>query len=93
MLRLVIASLVYIILDNEYFRSIVSDKCTNGEVRLASGGVSNGRVEVCYEGVWGSVCGQGFDHTDAYVVCKELGRGVSGNTLDITLQLITFFLF
>lgn len=39
---------------------------------------TEGRLEVCYKGVWGSVCGTGFDVTDAYVACKELGLGISG---------------
>ena len=34
-----------------------------------------GRVEVCHSNVWGSICGDGFDLSDAYVVCKELGLG------------------
>ena len=37
-----------------------------------------GRVEVCANNIWGSICGDGFDFTDAYVVCKELGLGESG---------------
>lgn len=51
-------------------------------MRLVNG-TSNqaGRLEVCTNGIWGSVCGTGFDVTDAYVVCKELGLGVSGNNM------------
>ena len=36
-----------------------------------------GRVEVCHSNIWGSICGDGFDLSDAYVVCKELGLGTS----------------
>jgi deleted-in-malignant-brain-tumors protein 1 len=28
---------------------------------------------VCVNGVWGSICDNGWDKTDAYVVCKQLG--------------------
>lgn len=53
--------------------------CNEGDVRLKDGSISQeGRVEVCHNNVWGSVCGQGFDFTDAYVVCKELNLGVAG---------------
>ena len=37
-----------------------------------------GRIEVCADNIWGSICSDGFDKTDAYVVCKELDLGESG---------------
>ena len=49
------------------------DSCTNGAVRLVGGGVSNeGAVEVCVNGVWSGVCGEGWDDKDAEVICKQL---------------------
>ena len=48
-------------------------------MRLVEGSSSNeGRVEVYYNGEWGSVCNSGWDDTDAGVVCRELGMGSSG---------------
>ena len=47
--------------------------CTNGAVRLADGIIDQeGRVEVCVEGVWGSICDSGWDKTDAHVICQQL---------------------
>ena len=46
------------------------------EVRLLNpNGGSNigGRVEVNYEGAWGTVCGNGWDASDGEVVCRMLG--------------------
>ena len=35
--------------------------------------VSSGRLEVFLEGVWGSVCSDGFSSTEAAVACDQMG--------------------
>ena len=55
--------------------------CVDGDVRLIphnSYTALNGRVEVCVNGTWGTICSDFFDDKDASVVCKQLGYSPYG---------------
>ena len=49
-------------------------ECEEGSVRLVDGIIEQeGRLEVCVNEVWGNICDDGWDKTDAYVICQQLG--------------------
>ena len=54
-----------------------------------------GRVEVCINGVWGSVCSNGWDDTDAYVTCKYLGYGQASEhpTFPFLMMVMLYLMF
>ena len=62
--------------------SSVGISCNNGDIRLASGSAENeGRVEVCYNDQWGTVCDNSWSSIDARVVCRQLGYPAPGELL------------
>ena len=53
--------------------------CTNGQLRLAGGNIANeGRVEICMDTLWGTVCDNSWGSADAAVVCRQLGYSAQG---------------
>ena len=53
--------------------------CDSGSLRLIGGtSVAEGRVEVCDESRWLTVCDDNWDDTDATVVCRQLGYSTNG---------------
>ena len=61
----------------------IRETCYDGEIRLRGGfDVNQGRVEICFNGVWGTVCDdRGWTdggRSNAGVVCRQLGLETRG---------------
>ena len=62
----------------------VGSTCTYGDVRLVDGGSQyEGRVEVCINDQWGTVCDNSWGTTDATTICKQLGYAYTSSMLKL----------
>lgn len=67
--------------------------CTEGDVRLADGVTKlEGRVEICKNHVWGTVCHTLWNAPDARVVCRQLGLSVAGTYIFMNMTLLTLII-
>ena len=48
--------------------------CAEGDLRIRGGlFVGQGRVEICHENIWGTICDDLWGNVDAAVACRQLG--------------------
>ena len=60
--------------EDNYKNAIPAVVCNHGSVRLIGGSTTNvGRVEICANETWGTVCDDFWGSADAGVICRQLG--------------------
>lgn len=56
--------------------------CSDGEIHLVNGTSGNeGRLEICLNRSWGTICDDGWTNNDAEVVCRQLGYSTTGSVV------------
>ena len=60
---------------------IIIVPCNNGDIRLGDENILKGRVEVCINGTWGTICDHYWTDNEASVVCSQLGYSPYGKYL------------
>lgn len=65
--------------------------CNHGEVKLVGGSdPSEGRIEVCVDGIWGTVDSFRLQVNIAKIVCRQLGYSDQGGPLSLSFLLLLF---
>ena len=85
--------------------SIIKSDCEDGDVRLVGGNTQyEGRVEVCINHVWGTVCSSRYSSRwtgwssyyswgipEGNVVCKQLGHTELGTIIFVITNIIKYY--
>ena len=61
---------------------LAANECSFDDIRLVGGPSEyEGRVELCVNGTWGTVCDDGWGDDDASVVCAQFGYSSTGEKM------------
>ena len=60
---------------------LTTGTAASGDIRLAGDGSTTmvGRLEMYWNGEWGTVCGRKFGMAEAHVACRQLGLGYAAS--------------
>ena len=75
--------------------STPAENCSNGELRLegtsddTQANTREGRVEICINNAWGTICDTLFGSKEAEVACGQLeGFQINGKCLDLLVSIV-----
>ena len=72
---------------NRLLFSVIAECSPEGTIKLVNGSSpSEGRLEVCIRGVWGTVSDDRWDSISASTVCKILGFSSQGQSININVH-------
>ena len=61
--------------------SIQNNHCSDYDIKLVDGPSANeGKLLICINRVWGTLCNDNINSTDAAVICRQLGYRAEGKT-------------
>jgi hypothetical protein len=74
-----------IILTFQNTPDILGVTCNQGSVRVSGGSSQQGRVEICINNNWGTICDDGWSTIDANIVCRQLGYSNAGKHINVSI--------
>ena len=77
--KMLVSSISYVGNCTMSYNHIHAVVCEYGDLRLVDGTTDlEGRVEICINETWGTVCDGGWSTFDAIVACRQLGYSPAG---------------
>ena len=71
---------------------LLPENCSHDDIRLVGGqNEFEGRVEVCINNVWGTICDYGWNSADASVACRQAGFPGQGYVQIATVFIVSNF--
>lgn len=68
--------------------------CNDGDLRLVNGTTPmEGRVELCFNNSYGTICDDRWDVLDAIVTCRQLGFSSQGEYMHVCMYVCASLVF